>query len=202
MQGVFHAGVGSAQVASWWSANDQDVNVTGLGAGLAEESRRPGPEDQRLLDPRDAGELGADDQHGTERASEDLHEGLVVGAGDVGADQARTPHPAVFEQARADEPVDLTQGVRRAYPAEPGEVGDGRLMGGVQQERGQDARLRLGAEDGQERRSCGVHMTYFMVRQGYYARSGSRVQRGTGHVPNGSLKEEWPSAATAEAVGR
>src|SRR5665811_2353637 len=101
----------------------------------------------------------------------DRHEGLVVGAGDVSADQARTPHPAVFEQARTDEPVDLTQGVGGAYPRKPGKVSDRRLTGGVKQERGEDARLRLGAEYGQERRRRGVHKTYFMVRQGYYARS-------------------------------
>jgi hypothetical protein len=104
-----------------------------------------------------------DDQHRTERPREDRHEGLVVRARDVSGDQARAPYPAVFEQARTDQPIDLTQGIRRADPRESGEVGDGHLAGRIKQECCEDARLRVGAKDGQESRSRGVHMTYFIV---------------------------------------
>ena len=153
VQGVFHARVRSAQVASWWFTDDQDVDVVGLRAGVAEESRRPRSEDQRLIDLGDFGELVANDEHGTERPREDLYQGLVVRARDVSRDQAGAPHPAVLEQARTDEPVHLAQGVRRADPRPPREFSDGQLAGGVQQEGREDACLRVRTKHGQERRS-------------------------------------------------
>src|SRR5665647_866521 len=134
---------------------------------MAKESCSPRAEDQRLVDPSDCGELFADDVNGTERRREDRHEGLVVRARDVSRDQARAPHPAVFEQARTDQPVDLTQGIRRADPREPGKVGDGHLAGRIEQECCEDARLRVGAKDGQEGRSWRVHMTYYIIWQSY-----------------------------------
>lgn len=124
---LFEAGVGAAQCAAVWIADNDDINVTWGRAGLSVEALSPGADDE---DPRHAGyfgELLGDHLGGPVGATEDLDEGFVEGAVGVGGNEPGVAGSALAEKAGLDKPVDLSEDVGLRHSRDRREAGDGLL---------------------------------------------------------------------------